>query len=311
MEALQALESLFETARRPGSMEGVPFAKTVVEGALAAVSRGMQDASAQVRARAVLSFARVGPVAGAVDDPVKEIAENDGERKVRIAAVDALQTGWPKDPLVYPLLLRRLTVVSDQEERAHIGWTLGRLAPPPLEVVPALLDALSTENWILRQSIPSALGKLGPAGRAALPVLARLARIELADDFGQCPAIEAIRSIAPSSPEAQSFIVPLVTLLRDSPSESQRQKAMYLLVGFGTSAATAVGPLREALKSANPDVRSRASYVMRHVGSAAIPAIPDLDNLVRSDPDPHVRSSAEYSSKKIKFLIPISAAPEP
>ena len=95
-----------------------------------------------------------------------------------------------------------------------------------VEVVPALLDALSTENWILRQSIPSALGKLGPAGRAALPVLARLARIELADDFGQCPAIEAIRSIAPSSLEAQSFIVPLVTLLRDSPSESQRQKAI-------------------------------------------------------------------------------------
>jgi hypothetical protein len=208
-------------------------------------------------------------------------------------------------------LLRRLKVVSDPEEHGHIGWALGGLAAPPFEVVPALLDALSTDNWILRRSIPDALGKLGPAGRSALPALARLGQIEMADDFGQCPAIEAIRLIAPSSSEAQAFIVPLVTLLRDSPSEMQRQKAMFLLAGFGPWAATAVGPLRDALKSTNPDVRSRASHVLRHVGSAAIPAIPDLDNLVRSDPESNVRSSAEYSSRKIKFLVPISAAAEP
>ena len=142
----------------------------------------------------------------------------------------------------------------------------------------------------------------------------------MADDFGQCPAIEAIRLIAPTSSEAQAFIVPLVTLLRDSPSEMQRQKAMFLLAGFGIALRTPqrlqVPDRVPALKSldqggANPDVRSRASYVLRHVGSAAIPAIPDLDNLVRSDPEPNVRSSAEYSSRKIKALVPISAAPKP
>ena len=44
------------------------------------------------------------------------------------------------------------------------------------------------------------------------------------------------------------------------------------------------------------------------------------DNLARTvavlagalgDPDPNVRSSAKYSSSKIKFLVPISTAPEP
>jgi hypothetical protein len=40
-------------------------------------------------------------------------------------------------------LFRRLKVVSDQEERAHIGWTLGSLAAPRLENLPALTDALT------------------------------------------------------------------------------------------------------------------------------------------------------------------------
>jgi HEAT repeat protein len=311
VEARRAVGTLFETAHAPGSVPRVPLSKTSTKEARDAMSRGMYDESPGVRAQALWSFARIGPIAGAGADPVKVISENDPDRSVRIAAIHALRDGWPADPQLYSFLLRRLKVVSDPEEHGHIGWALGRLAPPPFEVVPALLDALSTENWILRRSIPDALGKLGPAGRSALPALARLGQIEMADDFGQCPAIEAIRLIAPASSEAQAFIMPLVTLLRDSPSEMQRQKAMFLLAGFGTSAATAVGPLRDALKSTNPDVRSRASYVLRHVGSAAIPAIPDLDNLVRSDPEPNVRSSAEYSSRKIKALVPSSSAPEP
>jgi HEAT repeat protein len=312
IEARRAVGTLFETAHASGSAPRVPLSKTATKEALDAMSRGMYDESPEVRAQALWSFARIGPIAGAGADPVKVIAESDPERSVQIAAIHALSEGWPADPHLYSLLLRRLKVVSDQEELSHIGWALGGLAaPPPFEIIPALLDALSTENWILRRSIPDALGKLGPAGRAALPALARLARIEMAADFGECPAIKAIRLIAPSSSEAQALIVPLVTLLRDSPSAMQRQEAMFLLAGFGTSAATAVGPLRDALKSANPDVRSRASYILRYVGSAAISAIPDLDNLVRTDPDPNVQRSAEYSSRKIKALVPISAASEP
>jgi HEAT repeat protein len=143
IEAQQALGTLFETSRSNASAPSVPLTTTETKAALKAVSREMRDSSPQVRAQAVWAFARVGPIAGAINDAVKDLAENDPQQKVRIAALDALRTSWPEDPLLYPLLFRRLKVVSDQEERAHIGWTLGSLAAPRLENLPALTDALT------------------------------------------------------------------------------------------------------------------------------------------------------------------------
>jgi HEAT repeat protein len=298
IEARQAVGRLFE-ARAPGSPGRVPLTTTAAKSALEAMTRGMQDGAPEVRAQAVWSFARVGPFAGAGDDAVRDIAENDPEPKVRIAAVDALSVGWPEDPLLYPLLLRRLKVVTDQVERSRIGWTLGGLAPPPYEVLPALLDALSTDYWVLRRSIQIALGKLGSAARPALPALARVARIELADREDALVAIEAIALIDPGSSEAQALVEPLAAALRDSPFNFQRQQAEFRLVKFGPAAAPAVASLREALKSRSPDVRQRASVVLGRIGSAARSAMPDLASLARDDPNPQVRQSAQETANAI------------
>jgi HEAT repeat protein len=142
-----------------------------------------------------------------------------------------------------------------------------------LDALPALLEALSSGDRILRDSIMVALGKLGEAGRPALPDLTRIARIELADADSRCPAIEALRSIDPDSPEAQALIEPLAALLRDSPWPFQREKAMAQLKGFGRSAAAAVGTLRDAKKNADPDVRWRAIDVLSSIGPSATSAI--------------------------------------
>jgi HEAT repeat protein len=314
-EAIQALGMLYDTTRPPRSPRSAPIANTATGAqarrAAQTLSKALQDKSPKMRAQAIWSFARAGRIGGAAVGPVKEMFENDPDRQVRVAAVNALAVGWPEDPLLYPLLLRKLKVVSDQEEHANIGWALARLAPPPPESLPDLLDALSADDWVLRGSIPIALGKLGAAGRPALPALTRLARTEFAGHGGPCPAIEAIRSIAPNSAEAQAFIAPLVTLLRDSPSEQQRQWATFLLSGFGPSAAMAVAPLRDALKSTNPDVRCRASFVLRSIGPAATSAIPDLDNLAREDPELNVQQSAAYASRKIRASAPMNALSEP
>ena len=244
-------------------------------------------------------------------DPVTDMVENDSDQKVRIAAIDALSVGWPEDPRLYSLFLRRLKLVLDQDERSHIGWAITGLDRPPLEALPALLEALSADDWIHRHSIPVALGKLGAAAGPAVPDLARIARIELASDDGSSTAIEAIRSIDPDCPEAQALIVPLATLLRDSPSELQRQKAMFLLMRFGRSAQAAAGPLQDALKSTNPDVRQRATVVLGYVGPAASRAFVDLERLFHDDPDENVRRSAQHAMRQIKASIPANPVAEP
>jgi HEAT repeat protein len=304
IEAQQALGTLFETARFPGSAGSVPLTTTETKAALKAVRREMQDSSPEVRAQAVWSFARVGPGAGVADDAVKELAESDPERKVRIAALDALRTGWTEDPLLYPLLLRRLKVVSDQEEHAHIGWALGSLAAPRFEDLPALIDVLSTDDWVLSQSIPTALGKLGARAQSALPALARIAQAELRNlydplAYEPLTAVEAIIAIDPNSTEAQALVQPLADLLRDSSSAFSRQQAAFRLMKLGPSAAAAVATLRETLKSRSPDSREDASEILGRIGFAARAALPDLAALAHDDSTPSVRKAAQAAVSAI------------
>jgi len=244
-----------------------------------------------------------------MSDPVRNLIENDPDQKVRIAAINALSVGWPEDQRNYPLLLRRLNTVGEQAEHAHIGWAISALDAPPSEVLPALLEALSADDWVLRIVIPTAIGKLGAQARSALPDLARIARTEL-DQDGQFPAIEAIRSIDPDSSEAQALIEPLARMLRDSQSSIQRQNAMFLLMRFGRSADRAVESLRDALKSANPDVRIGALSVLKNVGPAAASAAADLELIIRDEPDSNVRRTAQEAWRKIQASSPANSSAE-
>jgi HEAT repeat protein len=315
LRAIQSLGRLFDSPPLPRSGRKAPPASrpTVAEARRGAgtLSRAMRDPSPQLRAQAVWSFARVGRICGEVADPVKAMAENDPDRKVRIAALDALGVGWPEDTLFVSVLLQRLKIVSDCDERAHIGWVIGRLGPAPVETLPALVDALSADDWVLRSVIPYALGKLGGSARPALPALARMARVELADHGPQCPAIEAIRSIAPDSPEATALIESLAVLLRDSAAESQREKATFQLARFGPSAVKAVGQLRDTLKSPKPDVKERAIFVLGYMGPPAASAIADLETIFRDDPESNARRFAQGALRMIKALAPINPDAQP
>jgi HEAT repeat protein len=310
INAIQSLGKLYDTPPIPRLSGPAQSGRTATgsEAGRAAdtLSRAMLDPSPHVRAQAVWSFARAGRVCSAAVGPVKDMVESDPDKRVRIAALDALRVGWREDPLLYAFLLGRLKIATDEEEYSHIGWAISALDAPPIESIPALLEALSGADLVRRHSIPIALGKLGPAARSALSALAPLARDEIRDQDGRCPAIDAIRSIDPNSPEAQALIVPLAILIRDSPSELQRQKAMFQLIRFGPAAPQAVGPLREALKSATPDVKQRAIMVLGHVGTAARIVVADLERLTRDDLDLTVRHSAEAAVNRIKAAMRVS-----
>ena len=124
-------------------------------------------------------------------------------RRSELPRFARLVLGWPRDPAAYPLLLGRLKAATDPNEKANLAWSLGGLGTPPDECLGPLLDALATGDWILRQTVPTALGKLGSAAIPALQALEPIARDELADPSVPLSAARAIVAISPGSPEAQ------------------------------------------------------------------------------------------------------------
>ncbi len=303
VEAIRSLGALYETMAAPtsrGPRVATVTADTKDKRAIAPLLRRMNDTDPAVRTVALQTFAQGAPLSGASPDPVVAVMMNDPVPQVRAAAVGSLARGWPEPNRVYPLLLHRLKEAPSLEERSAIGWALGGLPPPPVELVPDLVDALSLDNFALRKTIPTALAKLGPAARPALPALAKAATRELvAPSFSALEAAQAIVSIDRDSVEAQALLEPVVALLRGSRENFVRQQAAVVLAKYGPSAAAAVQSLRGALRSDVVDVRARAAFLLGAIGPAARPALVDLTALANQDSDSRVRRAAADATRRI------------
>jgi len=227
--------------------------------------------------------------------------KNDPVSSVRAAAVSSLTQGWPNPDLTYPLLLHQLGVASSREERSAIGWAFGGLPAPPVATIPALVDAMATDDLVLRGTIPVALAKLGALARPALPALAKVAERELADPrYSALEAADAVVTIDPDSPEAQALLEPIAALLRDSPENFVQQQAAVVLSKYGASAAAALPSLRMALSRTSPGIRQRAVYILGRIGPAARPALEELNAMDRDDPDPATRRAIQEAVKRIR-----------
>ena len=201
------------------------------------------------------------------------IAENDPERKVRIAALDALSVGWPEDPSLYPLLLRRLKVVSDRRNMPTLAGRSAVWILRLLRTFPALLDALSAGRLDSSQVDSGRTRKArgrGPARRCRN--LARVARIRArrTERRDVRPWRRFVRS-TPTRPKLRLSIEPLAAMLRDSPSVTSRQQAAFRLMRFGPSAAAAVAThVREPRRAGTLMAGEKAScYPRLELGPAA------------------------------------------
>ncbi len=300
LEALRYFE-LLSGAVLPWTTKPPPATPAKADPQLvASLIRLMSDPVPEVRAAAVSAFARIRWESGEGADPVIGVMMRDPEARVRMAAVLALEMGWPDADRLYPLLLGRLQEAKDPQERSTIGWAFSMLPAPPPESVPALLDALAPGEDPLNQTIPIALSKLGQAGRPALPALAKLAAREFTEPLGvNMPATTAVATIDRDSAEAQALIAPLMAMLRTSPESYRRERAGRVLALYGPSAAAAVPSLREALKSDVADVRWSSAWLLGTIGPAARPALADLSALADRDPERNVRLTAAQALKRI------------
>jgi HEAT repeat protein len=273
--AIHAVGLLHDTFRSTplaaGTLAAKPSFGAQGERARESLIRLIKDAAPDVQAEALWTLARLEHLSGGGSAILRDYAANGASPAVRIAAIRALVRGWPGDPLAYPLLLGRLEVVTDPDEHAEIAWSFRDLWRPPDESVGPLLEALATGDAILRQSIPTALGRLGALAAPALPALAPIAREELADPSRRLEAVKAIILIDPGSAEAQSLLAPLVALLLNPKERVRDQQAALLLSRFGASGAPAIALLRQGIKRRGEPSKARswAAVVLEKLEAAA------------------------------------------
>jgi HEAT repeat protein len=257
IEAVQAMGTLFDEPPNqfalpgPGSAVATKTAGSEATQAAAALRDAMKDGSPQVRAKSLVSFARLACVFHEAAGPVKAIAEHDPDVAVRIAAVSALTSGWSGDPLLHPFLFGRLKAVTDQKEHAAIAWAIGELARPPVATLPSLRDALS-------------LAPTSSDAQSLFEPLTKLLKVPHAR-VSQSEIVNLLARMGPSTAVIETLRVALKCQSGDA-----RKRACVVLGEFGAAATPAIPELRELAAHDPRDlVKEYAALALKQINAAA------------------------------------------
>jgi HEAT repeat protein len=194
----------------------------------------------------------------------------------------------PKAAPAVPALHAILDVNSRKNEyaRSMAAWALGRIGPAAEAEIPLLVETMrSTKLLAVRRSAAEALGNLGPAAKPAVGAL--LTMLQNDDDISCVNAAVAIWKID-RNPKA---VPALREMLRHgNTSHGNKSQAFAAAVALGQMGADAgeVAPaLIEALHSTDADVRRAAARSLGQLGKAAFRSFKEAN--VLHDPDPEAR----------------------
>jgi HEAT repeat protein len=201
-------------------------------------------------------------------------ALRDESPAARLMAVEALGGIGPNARPAVPMLIDMLRATREPRQR------LSRGAPGGMCVSPAMLRAAAA----------SALGRIKPEGRVAVPAL-----IDELNEGGHVAqaAIQALGELGGEDPRAAEA---LRKVLCDDPDEAIATHAAMALVALGQAAVPA---LVQALRDPDADVRYRVAGALGQLGPAAAAAIAALQR-VADDVDPDVRQAVADALKVIR-----------
>jgi HEAT repeat protein len=274
--------------------------------------------------RIEIPLVRMGPAAV----PALIAALKDETSSREAAAVLGLI--GPRSADAVPTLMEVLKdrhATADRREAAAGG--LGMIGTPAADIVPALIAALKDEKPEVRQRAAEALSWIGEPAREAMPALA--AAIEDEEEkvaIAACQALAhlgghgvaqalfaalrskrepvaqaAVVALWQMGPAAKSVVPALVTLLKDSPKETERVRAVLLALG-----PVAVPHLSAALKDEEPAVRQTAAELLAAIGPVAREAVPALTDGLK-DTAPAVQLAAAVALTRIDSTRAREAVP--
>jgi HEAT repeat protein len=166
----------------------------------------------------------------------------------------------------------------DPDHRRSAIWVLRDIGPEAHDAAPALVEALRDEGCVYGMSIPDcargALGRIGPAARAAVPALTRDLRGPDAHTRFTA-AVALVRITGRTDP-----YLPFVLELLAASDWRVRREAFVFLEEIGPAAAAAVPRLVQILKDPADPLRHFAASALGHVGRNADEVVPVLVAMV-------------------------------
>ena len=282
--------------------------------ARSALAGALDDADDDVRWRAGVALARVGPDGPLVPRLIEMLAAPGA--RARAPAAEALGRMGPAAAPAVPALVGAL---DDPREdvRWHAVWALGRIGPPAGPAVPALAARLADPG--LRWRIADALGSIGPAAAAAVPALQ--AALDDESESVRWRVAQALGGIGPAAgPSASALarrtedasgnvrlaavhslgdvgmdpgaLVPVLTRALDDPDRRVRHEAENVLGRLGAGGGAAVPALVARLRDEDGGVRAGAARALGRIGSIPAAGRQALQALL-VDPDERARAEAE------------------
>jgi len=148
--------------------------------------------------------------------------------------------------------------------------------------IPGLMEALASNDYLVKKCAGEALVKLGPAAQSALPTL--LKRFQQGDQQVEWVITELAKAVGPSA------VPPLLSALQD-PDAKIRQKAAEALGEMESNARSGVPGLTLALHDSDPAVVLVSALSLRKIDPRDHAGVPALITLL-SHPNPEVRAGA-------------------
>lgn len=272
--------------------EITPDNRKVVEQAVDAILSAMQSKEAGIRLAAVRSMIRLKAPSELVR-PVMEQAFGDLDpqvvadvmnalvaqgaaavprvinglksEKLRVPAVQVLTRIGPGAQAAVPALIEAMK--SDNEEfRRDVHLALAAIGPAAAPAVPALTAVLSDEkSEAVQPSAAFALGRIGPAAKGAVPVLRQ--KLAGAKPLVKLASAWALRKIAPQDNAIRLLAAPLFVEALSSEREDVRAEAAAALGETGLKAPNVIAALKKASADESALVRQAAAESLKKLGS--------------------------------------------
>lgn len=189
---------------------------------------------------------------------------------------------------------------NDVEKRRNAAFQLSTLDKIDEKMLPALLDALSDKDPIVREFVIKSIGKMNPRIEAVPQAVRRgLADPDLCVRRASAAVFSSMRPVP-------SVVLPALARTLSDEDSLLRSFVVSSFVDIGPIGINALVNIAQAA-SEKADVRCSALETLGTIGCEAKRALPDLKKLL-DDQDETVRNAAQESIRKIELSYSCTSA---
>jgi HEAT repeat protein len=267
--------------------------------ALHALKLALADSNESVSTLAAAGFAEAAQKGGPdVQTAIDLLAESISDTSTNFPQIaEAIGNLGPvAQELVFPLITM-LSSSRDLDKKRAAAKALGKIGKPAEVAVPALIEALNTNDEVLIINVAEALRAIRLHPYRSVPALGKLIndpRLKVREGV-----IDALSGFGPEA----LLALPELTMALDDSEPRIRARVAQLFGAIGEDAADAVPDLIKALDDNDFNTRLSAIKSLGQIGPDSMEAIKSLE-IFTQDPDSNIREAAATAIKQIKRSRP-------